>query len=196
MMRRKTAAEKLATGTYRPERDRKTPQFVTGHGVASKPPAYLRTNKLAIEEWKRVTPYLEAEGILKETDVSLLASYCILYARWREATADVERNDQVITVISQTRTGKTERPTANPSVRNEILYQAAMMRAAVKFGLSPLDRPRVEASPFEHDDEYALQPVRTSTNRKFQTHAAGGIHGDALGAFIKMSMKAGDIDGQ
>jgi hypothetical protein len=30
-----------------------------------------------------------------------------------------------------------------------------MMRAAVKFGLNPLDRPRVEGSPFEDDEEEA-----------------------------------------
>jgi P27 family predicted phage terminase small subunit len=153
IMRRKSAAEKLATGTYRPERDRKSPQFVAATGIASKPPTYLKSNKLAMEEWKRVAPYLEAEGILKETDVSLLASYCVLYSRWREAAAEVEKNGQVITITSTTRTGRTEKLAANPSVRNEILYQSAMMRSAVKFGLNPLDRPRVEASPFEHDED-------------------------------------------
>lgn len=151
-MRRKTNAEKRLQGTYQASRDRNRLQFATANGVAIKAPSYLRQNKLAYGEWKAVAPHLIAEGILKITDVSLLASYCILYARWREAALDVETNGQTLTVVSTTRTGKSEKPIVNPAVRNEILYQAAMMRAAVKFGLNPLDRPRVE-TPEADDDE-------------------------------------------
>lgn len=150
-MRRTTAAEKKLTGTFRPGRDRKRVQFVTANGIASKPPSYVRKIKLALAEWRAVAPFLEAEGILKQPDVSMLASYCILYARWREASLAVDTLGQTILMTSTTRTGKTEKPIANPAVRNEILYQAAMMRAAVKFGLNPLDRPRVEAP--EADEE-------------------------------------------
>ena len=62
----------------------------------------------------------------------------------------METNGQTLTVTSTTRTGRTEKPIANPAVRNEVIYQAAMMKAAIKFGLNPLDRPRVEtSSPFD-----------------------------------------------
>jgi P27 family predicted phage terminase small subunit len=152
-MRQKSSTEKRATGTYRASRDRKRLQFVTANGAASKPPPYLRKNRLALAEWKAVAPFLEAEGILKQPDTSMLASYCVLYSRWREAALNVEQNGQVITVTSQTRTGKTEKPIVNPACRNEVIYQAAMMRAAVKFGLNPLDRPRVEASAFDKDGD-------------------------------------------
>jgi P27 family predicted phage terminase small subunit len=151
-MRRKSAAEKQATGTYRPGRDSKRLQF-DNDAAAIKPPAYLRKIKLALAEWKAVAPFLEAEGILKLPDVSLLASYCILYARWREAALNVEQKGQILTITSTTRTGKTQKPIANPAVRNEILYQAAMMRAAVKFGLNPLDRPRIEAPEAENENQ-------------------------------------------
>lgn len=125
-------------------------------------------------ESSRTTP--PGRSILKPTDVSLLASYRILYSRWREAALDVEVNGPTWTVFSTTRTGRTEKPITNPAVRNEILYRAAAMWAAVKFGLNPLDRPRVEApedaedengnDPFDHclaqnDDHLrrALQPI-------------------------------------
>jgi len=150
-MRRKSAAEKKAIGTYRPSRDKRSPQFVSANSLRA--PAYVRLNKLAHAEWKAVAPLLEAEGILKQTDISLLASYTILYSRWREAADDVSTNGQTLTVISTTRTGRTEKPITNPAVRNEVVYQAAMMRAAVKFGLNPLDRPRLETSPFDKDDD-------------------------------------------
>jgi P27 family predicted phage terminase small subunit len=152
-MRRKSADEKKASGTYRPGRDRINPQFISATDI--KAPAYIRRNKLAHAEWKSVAPFLEAEGILKIPDVSSFASYCLLYARWREATADVEKNGQTITVTSTTRTGMTQKPVINPSVRAEIIYQQAMMKAAVKFGLNPLDRPRVSsANPSDEDDPF------------------------------------------
>jgi len=150
-MRRKSSQEKKLQGTYQASRERNRLQFVPGHGVASKPPTYVRKIRLALMEWRAVAPFLEAEGILKQPDVSLLASYCILYARWREAALDVETNGQTLTVTSTTRTGKTEKPIVNPAVRNEIVYQSAMMKAAVKFGLNPLDRPRVEAPDADDD---------------------------------------------
>jgi P27 family predicted phage terminase small subunit len=155
-MRRTTAAEKKLTGTFRPGRDRKRIQFVVANGIASKPPAYVKKNKLALAEWKFVAPFLEAEGILTRPDVSLLSSYCVLYSRWRQAALDVDTNGQTIMVTSSTRTGSCTKPVANPSCRLEIIYQAAAMRAAVKFGLNPLDRPRVE-SP-EADDENGPDP--------------------------------------
>lgn len=159
-MRKKTRAEKQNQGTYRGDRDRPTLQFADSKGIADRPPTYVKQNKLAFAEWKRVAPHLEAEGILKEPDVSSFASYTILYSRWREAAADVEQNGQTIIVTSQTRTGKTEKPITNPAVRNEVTYQAAMLRAAVKFGLNPLDRPRLEVPP----DESELDPLQQFIN--------------------------------
>jgi P27 family predicted phage terminase small subunit len=155
-MRRKPTEQKKLHGTHRAERDRPTLQFADSKGIADRPPTYVRQNKLAFAEWKRVAPHLEAEGVLKEPDVSSFAVYTILYSRWREAASDVEKNGQTIIVISQTRTGKTEKPVTNPAVRNEVTYASAMMRAAAKFGLNPLDRPRVESPPGP-DDEDALQ---------------------------------------
>lgn len=144
-MQRKPIEVKKLESTYRPDRDRKTLKFKDTKAEI-KPPAYLRKNKIALAEWKAVAPSLVAEGILKAPYVSLLASYCVLYARWREAAADVEKNGQFILITSQTRTGKTQRPASNPAVRNELLYQAQMLRAAVKFGLNPLDSRRIEVN--------------------------------------------------
>lgn len=149
-MRPTSTAAKQAMGTYRADRARKTPQFkAEGSSIAA--PTFIKQNKLALKEWKAVAPFLEAEGILKQPDVSLLANYCILYSRWREAAQRVQDEGQIITVTSTTRTGRTDKPVVNPWVRCEQTYSAAMVKAAVKFGLSPLDRPRVEVSPFEAD---------------------------------------------
>jgi hypothetical protein len=90
---------------------------------------FVRKIKFALADWKAVAPFLETEGILKQA-LSLLASYCILYARWREAAADVEKNGQIITITSTTRTGMTQKPVTNPAVHDEVIYQAAPSNSA------------------------------------------------------------------
>jgi P27 family predicted phage terminase small subunit len=155
-MRRKSTNEKRLHGTLQPSREKKRLQFETANGVAIKAPAYVKANKLAHSEWKDVVPHLLAEGILKPTDISILASYCLLYSRWRQAALDVDTIGQTIVVTSSTRTGKTEKPAPNPSCRLEVIYQSAMMKAATKLGLNPLDRPRVEVS--KEADENGRDP--------------------------------------
>lgn len=149
-MRRKSKAEKQALGTYRPDKEPKRLQLAASD---IKAPAFLRQNKVALDEWKRVVPHLQEAGVLAAADVSLLTSYCVLYSRWRAASQDVETNGLILTVTSTTRTGKTQKPVPNPACALEVSYQAQMMRTAVKFGINPLDRPRVEmTSPFDDDD--------------------------------------------
>ena len=150
-MRRKSKPEKQAMGTYRPDKEPKRLQFTANE---IKPPLFIRKNKIAHEEWKRVVPHLLEADVIKDPDLSLLASYCVLYSRWRAASQDVETNGLILTVTSTTRTGKTQKPIPNPACSLEQSYQAHMMRTAVKFGINPLDRPRVEiTSPFDDDDD-------------------------------------------
>jgi len=150
-MRRKSTSERKLHGTYRRDRDRNTAQFASMDGVEIKAPAFVRKNKVAFGEWKAVAPHLIAEGILKPTDVSVLASYTLLYARWREAVDRIDAEGSVINVTSTTRTGMTVKPVVSPWLRVEVMTQAAMMKTAVKLGLNPLDRSRVEVP--EADDE-------------------------------------------
>ena len=141
---------KKTLGTYRADRDKQTPEFTPSQGA--KVPTYLRSNRLAASEWRRVVTELESAGVLKEIDWALLGNYCVIYSRWREAGADVEKNGQIIWIESKTRTGMTRKPIPNPAVRNEINYSSALLKIATKFGISPLDRPRVETTTFDDDD--------------------------------------------
>jgi P27 family predicted phage terminase small subunit len=145
---RKTSDElKLALGTYRADRARKTPEFKSA-GADTRPPAYLRGNRLALAEWKRICPILRAEGVLKTTDLNTLGSYCELFSRWRTAADRVAAEGAVILIESTTRTGKTQKPIVNPWCKLEQSYGADMRRVAAKLGLNPTDRSRVLADPF------------------------------------------------
>jgi P27 family predicted phage terminase small subunit len=96
---------------------------------------------------------LSQAGVLQQIDQSLLASYCTMYGHWRASEEDIQQNGLVITVTSTTRTGRTDKPVPNPAVSNSIRFHKAMMATAVKFGINPLDRPRIEIPPDEIEDE-------------------------------------------
>jgi P27 family predicted phage terminase small subunit len=149
-MRRKSASEKKLQGTYQPYREKKRLQFETANGVEIKAPAFVRANKLAHAEWKSLIPHLLSENVLRQTDISILANYCLTYSKWRQAALDVETNGQTILVTSSTRTGSCTKPVINPSVRTEILYSACV-KIGTKLGLNPLDRSRIETPEAEDD---------------------------------------------
>lgn|GEM_PF-2599374 len=154
-MRRKSVSEHKLSGTYRPDRhDRKTPAFTPGATC----PRYL--SKVAKDEWNRVAPLLEEQGILVNIDQSLLASYCQTFAHWRASEDDIAKNGLVILVESQTRTGRTSKPVQNPAVRNSLQFLKAMTTIAVKFGINPLDRPRIELPPEEPEGESGKLTMR------------------------------------
>jgi phage terminase small subunit len=59
----------------------------------------------------------------------------------------------VVIVSSQTRTGSMEKPVQNPSVAISLAVQRELVKTGVKFGLSPLDRPRIFAPEKPPPDE-------------------------------------------
>jgi P27 family predicted phage terminase small subunit len=146
MSRRKSIEDHKLSGTYRADRHNKTTLAFPSGATA---PRYL--SKAAKAEWKRVAPLLEEAGILQAIDQTLLASYCQMFAHYRASEDDIAKNGLVIIVTSQTRTGSTSKPVQNPAVRNSIQFHRAMVGTAVKFGINPLDRPRITVPPNDSD---------------------------------------------
>jgi phage terminase small subunit len=48
------------------------------------PPSFL--DEYALTEWERITPGLEAMGVLFALDINILSAYCCAYSIWRKAT--------------------------------------------------------------------------------------------------------------
>ncbi len=191
MSKRKPASFHQLAGSFRADRHTKSGlQLPPATGT---PPRWL--SKVAKQEWKRVAPFLVEQGLLTETDISVLAVYCNAFAGYLECRALVEEQGQIITVESQTRTGKTAKPIRNPAVTLMLDYQRALLAAASKFGFSPFDRERIAGSESPDDGEQPLQSVHSAlsqptnvslevtTTTKLKDKPAS--HSDALGAFIK-----------
>ena len=65
-------------------------------------PAILRGDKLARQEWRRVTKELNDAGVLAKNQGICLAAYCMAYSRWVRAEEDIRLNGGVI----ETKQGK------------------------------------------------------------------------------------------
>lgn len=92
----------------------------------------------AKKEWRRLAGKMEQLGILTEADMSIFASYCQAYARWKEA-------EEIITshgFISRTNSGFVQ---AIPHVAIAKEYARIMKSCAEQLGLTPAARSRLIA---------------------------------------------------
>ena len=97
---------------------------------------------MARVEWERITPILEALGLLSPLDRSALAAYCQTYARWVAA----EMAMQGMPLVFKSPTGY---PQQSPwlSIANKQLEILA--RYLTEFGLSPSSRQRLDLGDAE-----------------------------------------------
>lgn len=104
-------------------------------------PDYL--TDVALEEWHRVAGELHRIGILTIVDQTVLAAYCTVYARWREAESLI---DEVIV------RGGNGQKTMHPSIQVAHKCLDTMHKYMTDLGLSPAARVRLASgTPTEGD---------------------------------------------
>ena len=93
---------------------------------------------VARDEWKRLARDLYDAGLLAAVDRNALGAYCVVYARWVEAEAEVAKRGPVVKTVGGN-------VIQNPylSVANRALEQ--MNKLAAEFGMTPSSRTRVKA---------------------------------------------------
>jgi P27 family predicted phage terminase small subunit len=125
--------EPKALEPERPAEPPYCPDFLVGHARA---------------EWDRIAGGLHRLGLLSQLDVMPLASYCVAYARWREAEellAEMAARDQVTSgMLVKNQSGDAR---INPLAKISRLAAADMVRYAGEFGFSPAARARIAAGP-------------------------------------------------
>ena len=102
------------------------------------PPCPKWLDPEAKKEWRRLSKKLEQLGILTEADMSVFASYCQAYARWKAAEEIISSHG----FISQTPSGYLQ---AIPHVAIAKGYARIMNRCAEQLGLTPSSRSRLIA---------------------------------------------------
>ena len=108
---------------------------------------------IAKTEWKRIVDQLAELDMIKSTDQSALAAYCVSFARWVTAEKQVNKEGQT---LKQPLTDKAGLPVLDP--KGKVLYKiirhpatiiakderTSMLKAASLFGFDPSSRSRVQ----------------------------------------------------
>lgn len=124
-------------------------------------------NRHAKAEWKRITPELEAAGLLTKIDRSSLAAYCQAYGRW------VDTENKIQAIISKAEEQGKDSTNAyllttaqgniiiSPllSVANRCLEQ--MHTFLCEFGMTPASRSRISAAAKADPVKHQVNQTRT-----------------------------------
>lgn len=144
---RKPASHHLATGnpSHRPIAS----EILYPSGIKM-PAGFL--DKAAKAEWRRITTALADLDVLKATDASVLAAYCVCYSRWKAAELTLAKEG---TVIKVTGSQGQEKWVKHPALMVSADAMTQMLRAGKQLGFSPVDRVRVPASSKQIENPFA-----------------------------------------
>jgi len=90
------------------------------------------------KEWRRLSKKLEALGVLTELDMGVFATYCLAYARWKQAEDFLSERGLFYMTPSRY-------PQQFPQVAIAQNYARLMTRCAEQMGLTPSARSRIIA---------------------------------------------------
>lgn len=106
------------------------------------PPSYLQGVSLA--KWNEVAAVLEAAGLLTDADRDSLGMYCVHFELYMQALESVKRDGLIYEFYSKKQ--KRMMQATNPQAVNLGKLEAAMLKTAQHFGLTPstrLDVPKL-----------------------------------------------------
>ena len=153
--RPKPTAVKLVSSARKPSKKHTDTEPVPSLGIPQ-PPKHLDAGAKA--EWKRVTRDLFAAGLLAYIDRAALAAYCQAWSTWETAQlviAQIAKQEPLYKgLIVTSSTGALK---ANPAVTQAKDAQAAILRFAIEFGMTPAARSRMHVHapkiPNENDSD-------------------------------------------
>jgi P27 family predicted phage terminase small subunit len=133
------------------------------------PPAHL--GDVALAEWERIVPQLDAMGVITAVDGAALSIYCMTFARWLDALEAVEEyglfidtrivrttgpNGEVLETVNEKGCVK-----SNPAVAVAAACESAMARLLGEFGLTPASRSKVKATARPVENKLAKFMLKT-----------------------------------
>ena len=109
-------------------------------------PNWLRKDRLAYNEWKRLVPELYLLNLVSKIDRTVLELYCSQYSIYRQAMETLNTEGLITTNI---RNGDKPNPAAS------IAREAAKIIKSIctEFGLTPSSRSRISLPGETMDDE-------------------------------------------
>ena len=153
--RPKPTAVKLVSSARRPSKKQFDAEPAPSLGIPQ-PPNHIDAGAKA--EWKRVTHDLFEAGLLSYIDRAALAAYCQAWSTWETAQlviAQIAKQEPLYKGLMVT--SSTGALKANPAVTQAKDAQAAILRVAIEFGMTPAARLHMHVQalkvPNENDSE-------------------------------------------
>ena len=150
-----------AQGTFRqnPQRENKqAPKPILGY---PQPPESVQSMPKAAAKWVHLCGILEELNMLATCDVDLIEAYCITYAMYRDALANVTRTGQVL--MNKNAKGVVEVRRSPFSVELHK-YMDRLTKILPEFGLTPASRSRVHTVD-QKDEEDPFDELLARMNR-------------------------------
>ncbi len=125
---------KELSGTFRKDQHNANEPVLPVYEKAPGPPTHITGE--ARKAWQRVAKVLTTMGVLTEADLHALEAYCVVYARWEDAEANLKQYGVMLTK------GGSLFPSPYLRIAEDCLKQ---MRAWMnEFGITPSSRSRVK----------------------------------------------------
>lgn len=109
----------------------------------------------ALVEWNRITPFLETMGLIAQVNLSTLAQYCQMYARWLKAERAIGKPEsggggEVVKDVVFNKSGQQmEVLHKSPWVDISLKCVRECRMLANEFGMTPASAGKVNAKPKE-----------------------------------------------
>lgn len=117
-----------------------------------KPPTDVYLDKIAVQEWNRITDELDFMGLLYAADRNQIAAYCMQFSIWSRAVQELSKAGSLtITHQPKNKDGETKRY-AHPMITVIRNSSELMVRIATEFGMTPSSRVRVNAGKGKPED--------------------------------------------
>lgn len=126
-------------GKRKPKVDNSAAEPILGHVEV---PCFLRNDKIAAAEWRRISKDLTARRILTKSNIKALELYCLNYSLARQAKKDIDEN-------GTQKTTEKGYPVQNPSVAIMNKAQAEMRNWLKVLESTKVHAPKKEKNPLQ-----------------------------------------------
>lgn len=120
-------------------------------------PGYLKEDKYASAEWKRITKELIAKNILSKLDLAALEILCKSYSRWRRLEEELDRLADLTYNPSMENVDYIQQ---RPEVSMATNYAKQYKTMCTEFGLTPASRHKLfEEKPNNENKPSPMQAI-------------------------------------
>ena len=128
------------------------------------PQAPGHLDKIALEEWERITVELHRLGLISEISRAALAAYCMTYSRWVQAEKILQKSELTVKTkagVEFKMTGLIVKTMSGNIIQNPLVGVAnraleIMHKYLTEFGMTPSSKSRVNVTEKKKENPFEV----------------------------------------